>query len=178
MLHQAKQRPARNQAGHTYAAGFSYLGVLVILAIAAIGMQGAAEISAQQVQKNQARQLLEAGEAMRLAIGRYYEATPGAVKEYPPNVAVLLEDKRFPSVRRHLRKAYHDPFFPQRPLSVILRNGRIIGVHSESLAKPVILVGFAPFQAGFETAKHYRDWQFIYEANTLSMLEEAWAERP
>lgn len=160
------------------AAGFSYIGVLVTMAIAAIGMQGAVELSAQQAQKAHARQLLEVGEATRLAIGRYYEATPSPVKEYPPSIEVLLEDRRFPTVRRHLRQAYRDPFFPQQGLTPIIRNGRIVGVHSESTAKPLIKQGFAPFQAEFESAKRYRDWAFVYEANTLSTLEEVWAERP
>lgn len=157
--------------------GFSYIGVMVTLVIAAIGMQGAATLWQQQMQRSNEAQLLETGEAYRLAIGRYYEATPQPVKQYPVSVDELLEDKRFPVPKRHLRQAYPDPFFAKQGMVIIFKNGRIIGVHSQSRLAPIRSSGYQEFQSGFHGANHYDAWQFVYEPNTLADLELAWANR-
>jgi type II secretory pathway pseudopilin PulG len=158
-------------------AGFSYIGVMVTLVIAAIGMQGAAVMWQQQTQRANEALLLEVGEAYRLAIGRYYESTPQPVKQYPMSLNELVEDKRFPVLKRHLRKLYTDPFFARQGMTLVFRNGRIVGVHSQSLLQPIRSAGYQEFESGFNGAKHYREWQFIYEPNTLADLELAWNNR-
>lgn len=159
------------------AKGFSYLGIMVTLAIAAIAMQGAASLWQQQSQRSNEALLLEVGEAYRLAIGRYYESTPLAVKQYPANLEELLEDKRFPVPKRHLRKLYADPFAVKQGMRLILKDGRIIGVYSQSRLAPIRQHGFLDAQADFQAAKQYSDWKFIYEPSSLASLEEAWANR-
>ena len=153
--------------------GFSYIGVMVTLVIAAIGMQGAAVMWHQQTQRDNEASLLETGEAYRLAIGRYYESTPQPVKQYPE----LLEDKRFPVPKRHLRKLYPDPFYVKQGMTLVVKEGRIVGVHSQSLLEPIRHSGYQESQTGFLQAKHYRDWLFVYEPNTLADLEQAWVNR-
>lgn len=157
--------------------GFSYIGVMVTLVIAAIGMQGAAVMWQQQSQRSNEALLLETGEAYRLAIGRYYESTPQPVKQYPIRLEELIEDKRFPVPKRHLRRLYPDPFVVKQSMSLIIRDGRIVGVHSQSLLAPIRSSGYQDAQSGFHTAKHYREWQFVYEPNTLADLELAWINR-
>jgi type II secretory pathway pseudopilin PulG len=154
-------------------AGFSYIGVMVTLVIAAIGMQGAAVMWQQQTQRANEALLLEVGEAYRLAIGRYYESTPQPVKQYPMTLNELVEDKRFPVLKRHLRKLYTDPFFARQGMTVVFRNGRIVGVHSQSLLQPIRSAGYQEFESGFNGAKYYREWQFIYELDILVDLELA-----
>lgn len=163
--------------GSVFLRGFSYLGIMVTLAIAAIAMQGAASLWQQQSQRSNETLLLEVGEAYRLAIGRYYESTPQAVKQYPASLEELLEDKRFPVPKRHLRKVYADPFAVKQGMRLILRDGRIIGVYSPSTLVPIRRNGFQDAQADFQAAKHYSDWRFVYEPNSLAGLEEAWANR-
>ncbi len=150
---------------------------MITLVIAAIGMQGAAVMWQQQTQRANEALLLEVGEAYRLAIGRYYESTPQPVKEYPKTLNELVEDQRFPVLKRHLRKLYTDPFFARQGMALVFRNGRIIGVHSQSLLAPIRSAGYQEFESGFNGAKHYREWQFIYEPNTLADLELAWINR-
>jgi type II secretory pathway pseudopilin PulG len=157
--------------------GFSYIGVLVTLAIAAIGMQGAAVMWQHQSQRANEALLLEVGEAYRLAIGRYYESTPQPVKQYPATLMELVEDKRFPVLKRHIRKLYSDPFFSKQGMALVVQNGRVIGVHSLSLQAPIRREGYLEYQSDFKAAKHYRDWKFIYAPNTLAELEEAWGKR-
>lgn len=163
--------------GSVFLRGFSYLGIMVTLAIAAIAMQGAASLWQQQSQRSNEALLLEVGEAYRLAIGRYYESTPQAVKQYPASLEELLEDKRFPVPKRHLRKVYADPFAVKQGMRLILKDGRIIGVYSPSTLVPIRRNGFQDAQADFQAAKHYSDWKFVYEPNSLASLEEAWANR-
>ncbi|MEZ0209408.1 MAG: type II secretion system protein [Methylophilus sp.] len=157
--------------------GFSYIGVMITLVIAAIGMQGAAVMWQQQTQRANEALLLEIGEAYRLAIGRYYESTPQPVKQYPRTLEELVEDKRFPVLKRHLRKRYPDPFSAKQAMRLVVRDGRIVGVHSQSLLEPIRSAGYQEFQSGFHGAKHYREWQFVYEPNTLADLELAWVSR-
>lgn len=157
--------------------GFSYIGVMVTLVIAAIGMQGAAMMWQQQTQRDNEASLLETGEAYRLAIGRYYESTPQPVKQYPVRLEELLEDKRFPVPKRHLRKLYPDPFSVKQGMTLVVKEGRIVGVHSQSLLEPIRHSGYQESQTGFLQAKHYRDWLFVYEPNTLADLEQAWVNR-
>lgn len=155
------------------ASGFSYIGVLITLAFAAIGMAGAVMSWQHQAQRINEALLLETGEAYRLAIGRYYEATPGPVKQYPASLDVLIEDRRFPLTKRHLRRQWPDPFYPHQPMGLIQRDGRIIGVYSKSALAPIRHVGYLEVEEGFRNAKHYHQWQFVYEPNTLNDLEEA-----
>lgn len=157
--------------------GFSYIGVMVTLVVAAIGMQGAAVMWQQQTQRDNEAILLETGEAYRLAIGRYYESTPQPVKQYPVRLEELLEDKRFPVPKRHLRKLYPDPFYVKQGMMLVVKEGRIVGVHSQSLLAPIRHSGYQESQTGFLQAKHYRDWLFVYEPNTLVDLEQAWVNR-
>lgn len=157
--------------------GFSYIGVMVILVVAAIGMQGAAVMWQQQTQRNNEAMLLEVGEAYRLAIGRYYESTPQLVRQYPVRLEELLEDKRFPVPKRHLRKLYPDPFNVKQGMALVVKDGRIVGVHSQSLLEPIRNSGYQEFEPGFHGAKHYRDWLFVYEPNTLADMEQAWVNR-
>lgn len=153
--------------------GFSYIGVLITLAIAAIGMAGATTLWQHQAQRSNEALLLETGEAYRLAIGRYYEASPGPVKQYPQSLDVLLEDRRFPRPKRHLRRILRDPFYPRQPITLIQRDGRIVGVCSQSARAPIRQTGYLEFQEGFKSAKQYKQWQFVYAPNTLPMLEDS-----
>ncbi len=157
--------------------GFSYIGVMVTLVIAAIGLQGAAIVWQQQTQRHNEAALLETGEAYRLAIGRYYESTVEPVKQYPVRLEELLEDKRFPVPKRHLRKLYPDPFFVKQGMTLIIKDGRIIGVQSQSSLAPIRHSGYRESQADFKNAKQYREWRFVYEPNTLADLEQAWVNR-
>lgn len=152
-------------------AGFSYIGILITLAIAGLGLSGTAIVWHMQAQRINERTLLETGEAYRLAIGRYYEATPGAFKAYPRRLEELIEDKRFPVAKRHLRRLLSDPFSPRQPMRLIVQQEAIIGVYSMSSLAPVSRKGYLEFESGFESAKKYSDWQFTYTPNSLKELE-------
>ena len=108
-------------------------------------------------------QLLFAGEQFRRAIGSYYEASPGSVKQYPRRLEDLLDDSRFVGRRRHLRKIYRDPMSGRAEWGIVRApDGGLAGVYSRSEAKPLKTAGFATGQDAFNGAERYSAWEFIY----------------
>lgn len=90
--------------------GFTYLGVLVALALLGLGLSAASEVWVTTAERQRMEQLEWVGAQYVQAIGSYYEASPGRVKVFPQTLNDLLEDKRFAFTRRHLRQLYVDPF--------------------------------------------------------------------
>lgn len=90
--------------------GFTYLGLLVAVALLSVGLVGASEVWVASANRERALQLDWAGQEIRRAIGSYYESSPGGVKAYPLSLEDLLEDRRHVVPRRHLRRLYRNPF--------------------------------------------------------------------
>lgn len=108
--------------------------------------------------------LLFAGGQFRQAIRSYYESSPGAARSYPRSVEDLLEDKRLPTVRRHLRRLWRDPFTHKAAWGFVrLPDGQITGVHSLADGVPRRTSGFPEGMEGFEGAATYRDWVFTWQ---------------
>jgi type II secretory pathway pseudopilin PulG len=142
--------------------GFTYIGLMIFIVIAGIGMAGTGTIASVQLQREKEMQLLFVGEQFSKAIESYYLSTPTALKMFPATFQELLEDKRFPKPRRHLRQVYFDPMTGKQEWGLIMLGGRIIGVHSLSARKPRKTAGFPEHQAEFAKAKNYREWRFTY----------------
>ena len=65
------------------------------------------------------------------AIGSYHQATPGAAKDYPKTMQDLLEDRRYATIRRHLREVYVNPFTGQKTWEpVFTSDGKLLGVRA------------------------------------------------
>jgi len=67
-------------------AGFSYMGILVLMVIAGISMTSTSLVWHIQLQKLKEQQLLFAGNAIRKAIASYYLDNPSGVKQYPASI--------------------------------------------------------------------------------------------
>jgi len=143
-------------------AGFSYMGIMMLIAIAGIAMAGAGMVWHIQIQRIKEHQLLFTGTAIRQAIKSYYSSNPSAVGEYPTNLNELLLDVRQPNVKRHLRRLYRDPMANKKDWALIMQNNKIIGVHSQSKLKPIKVNGFPSVYESFRSAKTYQDWKFVY----------------
>ena len=89
--------------------GFTYLGVLLAVALLGIGMAAASEVWVTVARRQRMEQLEWVGAQFVQAIGSYYEASAGRVKAYPSSLEELLDDKRNVFVRRHLRRVYANP---------------------------------------------------------------------
>ncbi len=144
--------------------GFSYIGVLLAVAIVGIAMTAANRYWSTIVLRERETELLFRGHQIQAAIGSYYENPPGGQgKQYPRAIADLLRDPRYPQTRRHLRKWYPDPLTGESNW-VLIRDagGRIKGVHSQHQGRPLKSGNFPKDFSFFEIATAYTDWKFIY----------------
>jgi type II secretory pathway pseudopilin PulG len=144
--------------------GFSYIGVLLAVAITGVAMTAANHYWSTIVLREREAELLFRGHQILTAIGTYYENPPGGQsKQYPHAIADLLRDPRYPQTRRHLRKWYPDPLSGGSDWSLILdAGGRIKGVHSQHEGRPLKSGNFPKDFSSFEMAASYTDWKFIY----------------
>ena len=153
----------------THEQGFTYVGVLILVAIAGVALAGAGELWSTASKREKETQLLFVGDEFRRAIGSYYEGSPGA-KQFPLRLEDLLEDKRLPVVRRHLRKVYIDPMTGTSEWGLVKLGDRITGVHSQIGEKPLKRTHFNDADAAFEGSKTYADWRFIYKPSAESPI--------
>jgi type II secretory pathway pseudopilin PulG len=89
--------------------GFTYLGVLFAVALLGLGIVAASEVWVTTAKRQRIEQLEWVGQQYVAAIGSYYESSPGGAKVFPRSLDDLLEDRRVPFVRRHLRQVYANP---------------------------------------------------------------------
>lgn len=143
--------------------GLVLLGLLLLLALAALGALVGAEMWATSVKREREEQLMFVGDQYRRAIESYWRASPGPVKDLPRSLDDLLHDRRFPMPVRHLRRAYRDPNDEEAKWGVVKIANGIAGVYSTSDAAPLKKSGFPTRYRGFEHATAYRDWQFLAE---------------
>jgi type II secretory pathway pseudopilin PulG len=81
---------------------------MFFIAASGVALASITEIWTTDRQRQREAELLRVGAAFRDAIALYYERTPGAVKRYPPTLEDLIEDRRYLSLQRYLRKIYLD----------------------------------------------------------------------
>jgi type II secretory pathway pseudopilin PulG len=141
--------------------GFTYIGLLIAVVLLGIGLALVGEVWNTAVKRDRERELLFVGDQFRQAIGRYYESSPG-VKQYPRKLEDLLEDKRFPVMKRYLRRIYLDPMTGKADWGLVMQGDQILGVYSPSKDTPIKVANFQPLDAFFADSNSYSDWRFIY----------------
>jgi type II secretory pathway pseudopilin PulG len=144
--------------------GFTYLAVLLLVAVLGLGLAAASTLIGTAIQREQELELLFIGNQYRQAIGSYYETSPGGAKQFPPTLEALLKDERQPANVRHLRKLYRDPMTGKTDwVLVTSADGRITGVASRSTKTPLKQDNFAnPLDRGFRAATMLSEWHFVY----------------
>jgi type II secretory pathway pseudopilin PulG len=141
--------------------GFTYLGLLFALAFAGVALALAGVMWHTTARRAKEQQLLFAGSAIRDAIVRYYRRSPGGIREFPRTLHDLVEDRRYITVERHLRRIYEDPQTGKRDWGLITNeSGRIVGVYSKSREAPLKRDNFPQIFAAFSSAQSYADWRF------------------
>jgi type II secretory pathway pseudopilin PulG len=144
--------------------GFTYVALLIAVAVIGAGLAGAAELWSQQERRERERDLLFIGGEFRRAIERYYRDSPGVAKNYPQELSELIEDRRFPTPRRHLRRMYRDPMTGRAEWDLLeAPTGGIMGVRSLSSAETLKKAGFRMENRALEGANRYSEWEFRYE---------------
>jgi len=141
-------------------AGFTCLGLLFAVAIAGTLLAAAGVLWRIDGARERETELLFTGGELQRALDSYLEATPEQPGRYPKSLEELLEDRRGPTIRRHLRRLYADPF-TGKPDWTLLRapDGTIVGIHSSFEGVPVKRAAlYGRFD--FANARTYRDWVF------------------
>lgn len=141
--------------------GFSYLALLIAVAIIAVSAGAAVQAGALLQRRAAEQELLAIGHEFRSALVQYARMTPAGQLPYPQSLDDLLRDPRSAGVVRHLRRIYADPV-TGRPEWGLIRGpeDRILGIHSLSDGIPIKIGGFATPDAAFADARSYRDWVF------------------
>lgn len=143
--------------------GVTYLWMLFLVFLLGLGMGKSLEVYSTLVQREKEAELLYVGGLYREAVRQYYLSSPGGVKRYPASLEDLLQDRRYPVMRRYLRRLYPDPVTGAAFMPVLAAEGGIRGVRSESLRRPLKRAGFDPAEEGFERAGSYHEWVFAAE---------------
>jgi type II secretory pathway pseudopilin PulG len=156
---------------HRHEAGFTYLGVLFAVALMGAMLASIATIWHQVQQREKEKQLLFVGKQFRQAIASYYENSPGLARQFPKSLDDLLEDRRVPFTRRHLRKIFYDPLTGSTDWGLVKdAGGGITGVYSKSDDEPLKKANFAEQFAQFEDKKRYSDWRFVYAPGSVPAI--------
>jgi len=142
--------------------GFTYLGLLFAVVIMGVALASVGEVWRTMQQREKEMDLLFIGREFRRAITSYYEMAPVGKQELPRKLEDLLEDDRFPTVRRHLRKIYIDPMTGKPEWGLVRMGDRIAGVYSLSNGVPIKQDGFKDGERDLAGAQSYRDWKFAY----------------
>jgi type II secretory pathway pseudopilin PulG len=163
--HQGKDVSAQeplSQCSRAPERGFTYIGLLLAVALMGVALAGVGTLWSVALKRDKEAQLLFAGDQFRQAITAYYESTPaGQMQRLPASFDELLEDRRWPTVRRHLRQIYVDPMTDSRGWGIVRGPGETIaGVYSPSTAAPLKRANFPTIYEHFAEAKTYGDWQF------------------
>lgn len=142
--------------------GVTFLWALLLLVVLSLGLGRLLEIQSMRAQRAMEAELLWVGEQYRRAIERYYQSSPGEVKQLPYKLDDLLQDPRLLTLTRHLREIYADPMTDQPFMEIHDHRGMLIGVRSTSTRQPIKTGGFSPHYAHFSKATGYQQWEFIF----------------
>jgi type II secretory pathway pseudopilin PulG len=146
--------------------GFTYVGLLLLVAMSSAALAAAGSLWSIESRREKEADLLFIGEQFTQAISSFRDRTPaGQMQRFPQRLEELVDDRRWPTPRRHLRQVYVDPMTGTREWGLVTApGGAILGVHSLSEGQPLKRAGFAPEHEDFAVAASYREWRFVYTA--------------
>ena len=143
--------------------GFTYLIALLLTGISAAGALAGAQVWSAAQQREKEAELIWIGNQFVQAIGAYYERTPGTVKRYPEKLEDLVEDHRYLSVQRRLRRIYRDPITGTTNWGIVRApDGGVMGIYSLSDKRAIGRQAPIAVTAAVSDLS-YRDWRFVYE---------------
>ena len=140
--------------------GFTYIGLLVTVAIMGLFLTLVARVWSTSEQREREKQLLWVGHAYRMAISSYFAAG----HRFPATLQDLLQDERTPVPAHHLRRLYPDPMSGKPDWTLVLTpDGQgIMGVASSTKVMPLKRRKFDFVDGAFEDSDCVCLWQFIY----------------
>lgn len=139
--------------------GMGYLLVLFALAALGFSLAGAGEVQHTLSLRDKETQLLFVGQQFRRALASYRDRSPAGTPVAPATLDDLLEDRRFVQPVRHLRRLWVDPMTNDTRWSLLVADGRIVGIYSRSEREP-LRTAFATRDASFAGLASYQQWVF------------------
>ena len=154
-------------SGKAAQSGFTYLYVLLLIALIGMGLAAAGTLWRTDAQRAREAELLFVGGQYRQAIRSYYQHDP-AQPRLPHSLDALLEDDRRSKMVRHLRRAHRDPLTGGELALIRAPDGKgIVGVMSRAPGHPFKRAGFLPEDEAFADAASYADWRFVFTPAAL-----------
>lgn len=163
--------PRHRQAGSLY--------LLMLFAVFGLGLGLArfGSVWSTTAWREREAELIFAGGEIARAIARYRADSPAGRSDFPQTLDDLLEDRRVPYVRRHLRRLYRDPMTGLADWVPVREGERIVGVRSRSEREPLrtgALPDFIRVKPPREGSVHYSDW--IFRVDPLAPATPALSE--
>lgn len=153
--------------------GFSYIGVILLLAGFSIALAATGELWSTLARREREAELFAVGQAYQRAIQSYHAASRPGSRPLPTRLEDLLEDRRQGQLLRHLRKLYVDPITASTDWGLIRApDGSITGIHSRSTDRPRRTAFDPPYEA-FAKAETYADWRFEFKPSQRPGLPAA-----
>lgn len=156
----------RSRRSRRAACGFSYLWMLILLALLAAGSARLAPLYSTALQREQEQQLLSMGAEMRAAIASYHRRSfpgqAGPADAYPTSLEDLILDSRASPPIRHLRKIHVDPITARRKWGLLKIGNRIVGVRSLSNRSAIKRDEFDGDDYPFAGVERVSEWWFTY----------------
>lgn len=154
--------------------GFTYMGALVLIVLMGSALAAVGQVWSTVGKRERELQLIWVGTQYAQALRSYYRSGTG-VAQYPQSLDELLEDHRYPTIMRHIRRLYPDPMTNSDDWGLTTSvDGRITGVYSLSKDAPLKTANFPPQWQEFESMTRYADWRFVAEKAFL----ESTSNRP
>ena len=143
--------------------GLTYLAVLFFIAVSAAMLASTGVIWSHERQRDKEAELLWIGKQFREAVRLYYERTPGSVKRYPAKLEDLLEDRRYLTRHRYLRRIYRDPFTGKAAWGLVpAPTGGFMGVYSLSGNTIIAANAVRHSPESVQLPARLSDWKFMY----------------
>lgn len=161
--------------------GFTYLGLMIALAIMALVTAMALQLGSVAQRRMTEEALLDIGTEFQNALLSYAKATPAGQPTAPRSLNDLLRDPRYPQIRRHLRKLYADPLTGEAQWGIVMSpDGKgILAIHSLSEDRPIKIANFAPRFQDFAGARSYKEWKFaVPSIPSLSKTASSMTSQP
>ena len=128
-------RLRRDRRRATRPRGFTYLWLLLLVAIGSVSLVALGQLWHTTGQRERERELIFRGEQIARGLAAYHAASGVGPPRWPRTLDEVVQDKRGPVDRHHLRQRYADPMAPDGQWALITDGqGGITGVHSTSQA--------------------------------------------
>jgi type II secretory pathway pseudopilin PulG len=145
--------------------GFTFVGLLVLVALIGLMLASAVEVAATAAQRERETQLLWVGHEYRAAIGRYFSHR----RAYPQTLQELLGGAPdAPLQVRYLRRLYPDPMTGAADWVLVpAPSGGLMGVASSSRRAPLKTGHFDDADRDFAGTSAYGDWRFTFQPGVV-----------